>query len=90
MDSIHVVYGSPWSGKTARAHNLAVERRNAFVHEIGNDQDVKLILGSRYRHCIAILNAGDETHARSTIERYASRANVELCRVTFEAAPMHI
>lgn len=90
METIHVVYGTPWSGKTARAHTLAVERLNAFVHEIGGDQDLRLIMGSRYRHCIAILNAGDETHARSTIERYASRANVDLCRLSYEAAPLHI
>lgn len=86
MESIHVVYGS---GKSARAHNLAVERLNAFVHEIDNDQDVKLILDSHYRHCIAILDAGDEIDARSTMNSYAERVNVELCDVTFEQAQMH-
>lgn len=90
METIHVVYGTPWSGKTVHAHKLAVERRNAFVHEIGGDQDLKLIFGSRYRHCIAVLNAGDESHARSAMEKFASRADVKLCDTTYEAAPLHI
>jgi len=89
METIHVVYGEPRSEKCFRAHSLAVERLNAFVHEIDNDQDVKLILGSRYRHCIAILDAGDEVDARSMMASYAERVNVELCDVTFEQAPMH-
>ncbi|MGN6549356.1 MAG: hypothetical protein ACTHJ3_05640, partial [Pararhizobium sp.] len=81
------VYGSNWSGKSVRAHHLAIERRNAFVHEIGGYNDLKLIAGSRYHHCIAVLNAGDESHARWRMERLASRAEVDLCPMTFEAAP---
>lgn len=90
MESIHVVYGSNWSGKSTRAHMLAVERKNALVHEIGSHEDLRLLAGSRYSHFIAILNAGDESHARTRMERLASKANVELCPMTFEAAPLHI
>lgn len=90
MDTIHVVYGSNWSGKSVRAHSLAVERQNALVHEIGSHQDLKLLAASRYRHCIAILNAGDESHARTRMQRLATMADVQLGRMTFEAAPLHV
>jgi len=90
METIHVVYGSNWSGKSARAHSLAVERKNALVHEIGSHQDLKLLAGSRYSHCIAILNAGDESNARTRMQSLASKANIELCAMTFEAAPIQM
>jgi hypothetical protein len=87
MDTIHVVYGSERSAKAAFAHRLAVRQRDALVHEIGGHQDLRLIAGSRYHRCIAILDAGDERNARLQMRDLALRADVDLCPMTFEAAP---
>jgi hypothetical protein len=89
MKSIHVIYGSASSGKMVRAHNLAVEQQNVFVHEIDRSEDVRLVLASHYDRCIAILEAGDEENARSQIEEMAAAARTTLCEVTFERAPLH-
>ncbi|TPW30652.1 hypothetical protein [Pararhizobium mangrovi] len=88
METIHVVYGASRTGAAARAHSLAVERRTALVHEIDTDEDIRLILQSRYRQCIAVLDAGDEDHARSTMSRFAANAEIEMCPLTFEAVPI--
>jgi hypothetical protein len=86
MKSIHVVYGSAHSGKMARAHNLAVEQRNVFVHEVDWSEDIRLVLASRYDRCIAVLEAGDEENARAQLEQMAAAVHAKLCNVTFERA----
>lgn len=90
MRSIHVVYGSAWSGRATRAHSLAVAQPESLVHEIGTEHDLAMIMNSRYRRCIAILQAGDETHARSRLRALAAAARTPLCDVTYEAAPLHL
>ena len=89
MKSIHVVYGSARPQTAVRAHNLAVEERDAFVHEIERTEDIRLVLASHYQRCIAILSAGDEENARDQLHQMAAAAHAELCAVTFEQAPLH-
>lgn len=90
MRSIHVVYGAAWSGRAAHAHRLAVSRPDALVHEIGSRHDIPLLMNSRYRCSIAILQAGDESYARRRMDELARQVNMRLCAMTFEAAPMHL
>lgn len=87
MKSIHVVYGSAGSATAMRAHNLAVEQRDVFVHEIERTEDVRLVMASHYERCIAVLEAGDEMNARNQLEEMAAAAHAQLCEVTFERAP---
>lgn len=89
MKSIHVIYGAPNSGRRVRAYRLAAQRLATFVHEIDRSEDVRLVLASRYDHCIAILEAGDEDNARRGIESMAKTAHAKLCDLTFEPSPAH-
>lgn len=86
MKSIHVVFGPADAETQAQAYRLAIKERDAFVHEIARSEDVRLVLSSRYRRCVATLEASSEESARRRMETMAAAAQSALCSLTFEAA----
>jgi hypothetical protein len=86
MKSIHVVFGAAGTETMIRAHNLAVSERDAFVHEIENSQDIRLVMASRYDRCIATLSAVSEEMARDRMSGMVAASRARPCAMTFEAA----
>jgi hypothetical protein len=88
MKSIHIVFGEAERETMVRAHRLAILERDAFVHEIESSEDIRLVMASRYNHCIATLRAASETMARERMSRMVSASQASSCAMTFEPAPL--